>query len=198
MQNALPTTGPQSALLIVDVQRDFLPGGSLAVAEGERVLAPLQRAITHFHTRQGVIVCSRCWHPPNHCSFHSRGGPWPEHCIAGTPGAEFAPGLALPPDALIVSKASEPDRESYSAFDGTDLDLHLRRLKVADLWVGGLATDYCVLRSVLDARNNGYAVYVLQDAVRAVELAPGDGQRALQSMAAAGARLVSVEDLTAC
>jgi nicotinamidase/pyrazinamidase len=183
--------GKHDALLVVDVQKDFLPGGALGVAHGDEVLAPLNRALRAFARAARPVYASRDWHPANHCSFKARGGPWPPHCITGSAGAEFADGLALPPTAVVVSKADTPDADAYSAFGGTDLALRLRRDGVRRLVVGGLATDCCVLNTVLDARAAGFDVVLLKDAVRAVDVKPGDGARALEAMRNAGARLES-------
>jgi len=181
--------GEHDALLVVDVQKDFLPGGALGVARGDEVLAPLNRALRAFERAGWPVYASRDWHPANHCSFKARGGPWPPHCVAGTAGAEFADGLALPRAASIISKAVTPDADAYSAFGGTDLALRLRHDGVRRVVVGGLATDYCVLNTVLDARAAGFEVVLLADAVRAVDVRPGDGARALEDMRKAGARL---------
>lgn len=178
------------ALVIVDVQNDFLPGGALAVPHGDAVIEPLNRWIARFSAAGRPIVATRDWHPPNHCSFQAQGGPWPPHCIAGTPGAAFAADLQLPDSAIIISKAIAPQAEAYSGFAGTDLDGRLRTLGVRRLYVGGLATDYCVKNTVLDARRLGYEVIVLAQAIRAVDVEPGDGERALAEMQAAGAGLV--------
>lgn len=188
------TLGPGDALLIVDVQRDFLPGGSLAVPDGDAVVPVLNRYIAAARERGLPVVASRDWHPAKHCSFRPQGGPWPEHCIAGTDGAEFAPGLELPRDALIVSKATREEADAYSAFSGTGLAERLRALGVKRLLVGGLATDYCVLNTVRDALAEGFAVLLLKDAVRAVNVAPGDGERAERAMQEAGAVAVRLED----
>jgi len=177
------------ALIVVDVQRDFLPGGALAVARGDEVVAPLNRAMRAFERAGRPVFASRDWHPADHCSFKARGGPWPPHCVAGTPGAEFAEGLQLPRSAVVVSKAESPQADSYSAFGGTDLAQQLARRGVRRVYVGGLATDYCVLNTVLDARAAGLEVVVLRDAVRAVDVAAGDGERAIAKMEQAGARL---------
>ena len=177
------------ALIVVDVQRDFLPGGALAVARGDEVVAPLNRAMRAFERAARPVFASRDWHPADHCSFRARGGPWPPHCVAGTPGAEFAAGLQLPRSAVVISKAESPEADAYSAFGGTDLAQQLARRGVRRVYVGGLATDYCVLNTVLDARAAGLEVVVLGDAVRAVELTPGDGERAMAKMEQAGARL---------
>ncbi|MCX7897313.1 MAG: nicotinamidase [Rhodocyclaceae bacterium] len=178
------------ALLIVDVQNDFLPGGALAVPEGDAVIAPLNQWIARFEAHALPIIATRDWHPPDHCSFAFRGGPWPPHCIAGTAGAAFAPTLALPKSAWIVSKATTPDQEAYSAFAGTELDAWLKAAKVSRLFVGGLATDYCVKNTVLDALSLGYEVVLLLAAMRAVDRTCGDGERALQAMRQAGAAAV--------
>ncbi len=188
--------GPGDALLIVDVQNDFLPGGALAVPAGDRVIAPLNHSIDLFRRKGLPIFATRDWHPPGHCSFQAQGGPWPAHCIAGSAGAAFAPQLDLPADAHIVSKATRPDKDAYSGFEDTDLADRLRATGVRRLFVGGLATDYCVLNTVKDAVQAGFEVWVLEDAIAAVDVQPGDGARALATMQQAGARFVSSRQLT--
>lgn len=178
------------ALLIVDVQRDFLPGGQLAVTEGDAVIPPLNRCVCRFHAAGLPIVATRDWHPENHCSFVSQGGTWPPHCIRETQGAEFAEQLELPADTLVISKASRVDADAYSGFDGTGLTEHLLDAGVRRLFIGGLATDYCVAATVKDALEAGFEVCVLADAVRAVNLRSGDGDKALDSMRSAGARVI--------
>lgn len=175
------------ALLIVDVQRDFLPGGSLAVTAGDQVIAPLNASIHRFAQAGLPVYATRDWHPPDHCSFREQGGMWPSHCVAGQPGAEFAASLALPATARIISKATQREADAYSGLAGTDLDAQLRHAGVRRLFVGGLATDYCVLNTVNDALHLGYAVVLLIDAMRAVDVQPGDGARAIAAMLAAGA-----------
>jgi nicotinamidase/pyrazinamidase len=189
--------GRHDALLIVDVQVDFLPGGSLAVRHGDEVVPALNFYLALAGGRSVPVFASRDWHPRNHCSFRARGGPWPEHCVAGTPGAAFAPGLGLPRDAVVISKATTPEADAYSAFQGTDLAQRLRALGVTRLLVGGLATDYCVLNTVLDARKEGFDVLLLADAIRAVDVKPGDGERAEREMRSAGAVPIRLEDLPA-
>jgi nicotinamidase/pyrazinamidase len=181
---------PGDALLVVDLQRDFLPGGALAVPDGDRVVAVLQRCLERFDGLGLSVVFTRDWHPPDHVSFHSRGGPWPPHCVAGTPGADFAPGLNLPASAQIISKATRQEAEAYSGFDGTGLADRLRQQGVRRLFIGGLATDYCVRATVLDALRAGFEVMLLADAVRAVDVRPGDGEQAAQEMLRAGARSI--------
>lgn len=192
MTSAIPATG--DALLIVDVQNDFLPGGSLAVPEGDAVIAPLNAAIDAFARRSLPIIASRDWHPANHGSFKPQGGIWPPHCIAGSRGAEFAAGLRIPEAALVVSKAMRPEVDAYSAFDGTQLADELRKMGVTRLVVGGLATDYCVLASVRDALALGLDVVLLTDAIRAVDVRPGDGRAAIEKMAEDGALLLTSQD----
>lgn len=173
------------ALIIVDVQRDFLPGGALAVPEGDAVV-PLLARCADACARSGVpVVASRDWHPADHCSFRDFGGQWPVHCVAGTPGAELDSGLDLPDDTRIVDKASTPDRDAYSAFEGTDLDEWLKAREVRQIYVGGLATDYCVLRTALDGLRLGYRVVLLADAIRAID--PADGQKAIETLVEQGA-----------
>ncbi len=182
--------GPGDALLVVDVQRDFLPGGALGVPRGDEVIPLLNRYITAWQARGLPIVLSRDWHPPDHGSFRERGGPWPPHCVAGTPGAEFAPRLEVPASAIVVSKATDRDREAYSAFDGTDLDARLRAAGVRRLFIGGLATEYCVLWTVRDAIARGFDAVVLADACRPIDVQPGDGRRAEAEMERLGATVV--------
>lgn len=175
------------ALLVVDVQNDFLPGGRLPVPNGDQVIAPLNQWMARFSAAGLPVFASRCWHPPNHASFRPQGGTWPAHCVADTVGAAFASGLDLPDSVQLISKAGERDIEAYSAFAGTDLDNRLHSRSVHRLFIGGLATDYCVLRSVQDALHRGYQVVLLRDAIRAVEVQAGDGERAIAAMLAAGA-----------
>ena len=170
------------ALLLVDIQRDFLPGGALAVRDGDRVVPPAQCLLSLFAERSLPVFASRDWHPAAHCSFSEQGGPWPAHCVAGTAGAAFADGLRLPAAAGIVSKATRVESDAYSAFEGTDLGKRLGAAGVKRLFVAGLATDYCILHSVVDAVALGLSVVVLRDAIAAVDVHEGDGARALQRM----------------
>ena len=185
---------PGDALLIVDVQNDFLPGGSLAVPQGDDVVPVLNRYSEMFRKRHLPVFASRDWHPSNHCSFTKQGGPWPPHCIAETDGAQFASGLDLT-DATVISKATEPQSDAYSAFEKTNLDQHLKQAKVKRLFVGGLATDYCVLNSVRDAIRLDYSVIVLEDAIRAVNVKPEDGPKAMEEMLKLGCQSTTVESL---
>jgi len=184
-------------LLVTDIQNDFLPGGSLAVAGGDEVIPVLNGYISEFVADGLPVYATRDWHPEGHCSFHPQGGPWPVHCVAGTHGAAFASSLALPPDTTVISKATSLDQEAYSSFQGTDLDSRLRAAGIRRLFIGGLTTDYCVLNTVRDARRLGYDVMVLADAIRAVDVQPGDGQRAEDEMARLGAHRITLGGLTA-
>lgn len=183
------------ALLVVDIQNDFLPGGALGVADGDAVIAPLNRLINDFSTAGLPVIISRDWHPSDHCSFSEHGGPWPRHCVAGTPGAEFSPALATPEDAIVVSKATETMTEAYSALQGTGLADRLREAEVTRVFIGGLATDYCVRATVLDLVAAGFEAVTIEDATRAVDVEPGDGVAALRDIVAAGGRLAQSENI---
>jgi nicotinamidase/pyrazinamidase len=172
------------ALLVVDLQNDFCPGGALGIHEGDRVIPILNKYIEAAQ-RQGIpVFASRDWHPANHISFKERGGPWPVHCVQNTPGAEFHPDVRLPVDVQIISKAHTPDLESYSAFGDTNLLSLLRADGIRRVWIGGLAQDYCVLQTSLDALRHGLEVVVIVDATRAVDVR--DGKRALEQIRNAG------------
>lgn len=188
---------PADALLVIDMQNDFLPGGALGVPDGDQVLAPVNRLLRAFSSKGLPIFASRDWHPDNHCSFAARGGPWPPHCVADTPGAAFSEQLDLPAGAVVVSKADSADQDAYSAFNGTNLAAQLHTLGVRRVVVCGLATDYCVLNTVIDARANGFEVVVVPEAMRAVDVAAGDGERALARMASLGAEAAALDALPA-
>jgi len=183
------SSGAKRALIVVDVQNDFCPGGSLAVERGDEVVAPLNRLVEEFLSRGEPVYKSRDWHPAATKHFEAYGGTWPVHCVQGTRGAEFHPDLSDDPRVRVVSKGLG-DEDSYSAFDGTTLAEDLRREGVREVWVGGLATDYCVKNTVLDALRAGFRVRALRDAMRAVNLRPGDDARAVEEMRAAGAEVV--------
>lgn len=189
--------GKGDALLVVDVQRDFLPRGSLGVPEGDAVVPVLNRYI-EMARREGLpVFASRDWHPERHCSFKPQGGPWPPHCVADTTGAQFAEGLQLPADTLIIDKATRPEVDAYSAFSGTTLADQLRALGVRRVLIGGLATDYCVLNTVRDALGAGFEVVLLEDAIRAVNVNPDDGAKAEREMTSRGAVPARYDDLAA-
>ncbi len=187
--------GAGDALLIIDVQRDFLSGGSLAVANGEQVIVPLKRCIGIFKRLGLPVFATRDWHPPDHCSFREQGGTWPMHCVAGTAGARFAPELELDASVELVSKGTLAHAEAYSGFGGTDLQRRLRERHVRRVFVGGLATDYCVLQTVLDARRCGLDVVVLEDAIAAVNVRADDSQRAIDLMRQQGAAFARSSEL---
>lgn len=174
------------ALLIVDVQNDFCPSGALAVGEGDRVVPVLNEWIEEARVQGVPVFASRDWHPADHISFRQRGGPWPPHCIRGTDGAKFHSGLKLPSTVEVISKGDMPGEDSYSAFGGTHLAALLRRAGVKRVWIGGLAQDYCVRATALDAINEGFEVHLIVDATRAVNAAPDDGRRALEEVQLAG------------
>ena len=177
------------ALLIVDVQNDLCPGGALAVREGDQVVPVLNQWIEEAERLAIPVYASRDWHPANHISFKARGGPWPPHCVQGTSGAAFHHDLKLPSNVEIISKADQPDVDSYSAFGGTDLAERLRRAHIRRLWLGGLTQDYCVRFSALDALREGFEVHVIVEGTRAVNVKPDDGRRALDEIRRAGAVL---------
>ena len=185
-----------AALILVDIQNDFCPGGALAVTEGDQIVSVVNRLMPRFP----LVVSTQDWHPANHISFKERGGPWPPHCVQGTRGADLHPDLKTDAIAHYFRKASSPDKDDYSEFAGTDdrgrtLDEALRSYGVKRLFVAGLATDYCVLETVLDGLKHGYEVFVVADATRAVNVKPTDGEDALQRMTESGAQLVMSDEL---
>lgn len=181
-----------SALLIVDVQNDFCPGGGLPVPEGNRVVPILNRYIALFREHNLPVFASRDWHPTNTSHFRDFGGTWPVHCVQGSEGARFHRDLALPDNAIVISKGMDPSRDDYSAFhgatdDGTPFPQLLKEMGITDLYVGGLATDYCVKASVLEGLRLGLSMTLLDDGVRGVDLNPGDSEKAIDEMTRAGA-----------
>lgn len=185
----------RAALLIVDVQRDFCPGGALAVPHGDRVVTVLNRYILDAIARGVPIYASRDWHPAVTRHFAPYGGEWPVHCVQDTAGAQFHPDLRLPASTIIVTKGENPERPGYSAFEGRTQEgktllTDLGERPIDHLYVGGLATDYCVKASVLDALKSGLTVTVLEDAVAGVDVQPGDSAQAIKEMRGAGAEVV--------
>ena len=189
------------ALVIVDGQNDFCPGGTLAVPDGDRVVAPLNELAARFTAAGLPVFASRDWHPPDTDHFQSFGGPWPVHCVRDTAGAAYHPDLRLPETAVVLSKGMDPAADGYSAFEGISeegqrlADL-LAVQGVQHLCVGGLATEYCVRATVLEALTRGFGVTLLVDAVAGVDLRPGHAEQAIREMVAAGARLLPSEALT--
>ncbi len=177
------------ALIVVDVQNDFCPGGALAVTDGDKVIDPINELSKQFEADGLPIIFTRDWHPANHLSFKENGGIWPPHCIAGTPGAAFHPNLYFPSVAFLVSKATEPDMEAYSGFQGTGLASWLRQIDVDELVVAGLATDYCVKNTVIDAIKLGFKVTLALNAIKAVNVNPTDGETAINEMKSLGVQI---------
>ncbi|WP_052494180.1 isochorismatase family protein [Nitrosospira sp. NpAV] len=184
------------ALILVDVQNDFLPGGSLPVPDGNEIIPVLNRYVALFHAHGLPIFATRDWHPSDHCSFLQQGGPWPPHCVAATPGAAFPASLELPSDIHIVSKASTPEKDAYSGFTDTELDALLRSCGAHRVFIGGISAEYCVLNTVKDALRYHYAVYVLKDAIRAMHVSLNHG-RTLEEMRRLGATPIRFEALVA-
>lgn len=182
------------ALLITDVQNDFLPGGALPIQEGDEIIPVLNEYASVFSDAKANVFASKDWHPPNHCSFKQQGGSWPPHCVQDTKGAEFSPGLKLPEDTVVVFKATDPMRESYSVFDGTTFAKELKERGIQRLFIGGLATDYCVLKTAQDARKHGYETVVLMDATQGINAKPGDVDKAIKSMLECGAAQATTAD----
>jgi nicotinamidase/pyrazinamidase len=174
------------ALIVVDVQNDFCPGGALAVPDGDAVIDP----INALEREAPFVVATRDWHPPDHKSFKANGGPWPVHCVRGTPGGELHPRIDRERVDVVVDKGQTPDAEGYSAFEQSDLERLLRDRGVQTVDVAGLALDYCVRATALDARRLGFDVVLHEGATRAVDVSPGDGERALEELRAAGVQIV--------
>ena len=192
--------GPGRAVLVVDVQRDFCPGGALAVPRGDDVVAPINALVSAAHTRGLPVFATRDAHPLESSHFDTGGGPWPVHCVEGTRGAAWHPDLRLPTDVIVLAKGQAPDADGYSGFEAVDgvgrsLDRHLRTEETSELLVCGLATDYCVKATVLDAVERGLAVTLVTDGVAGVDVHPGDTERALDEMRRAGARLATSVDV---
>jgi nicotinamidase/pyrazinamidase len=183
------------ALVVVDLQNDFCPGGALEVKDGDKIVAPINELVSAFEKDDLPVVFTRDWHPSDHCSFKAQGGMWPPHCVQGTSGAEFHPSLRVPSEAIIISKGANRDREAYSGFQETDLAGRLRLVGTSELFVGGLATDYCVKNTVLDALELGFKVYFITDCVRGVNLRRTDVANAVRLMEMKGAIGVSSSDI---
>jgi nicotinamidase/pyrazinamidase len=184
--NEIPVDSARDALIIVDVQNDFCPGGALAVPQGDEVIPTINRLLK----QSWLSVATMDWHPAEHSSFEPHGGPWPPHCIQGTTGAELHPELDADSIQLTITKASHRDKDAYSGFDGTDLARILREKGITRVVVCGIATDYCVKATAHDALEEGFEVVVLEDAIRGVEVNPGDSRRALEGLRKAGAQVI--------
>ena len=190
----------RGALLVIDVQVDFCPGGALPVPKGDQVIHPLNRYLELFEQRSAPIFASRDWHPRESKHFLENGGLWPPHCVKGTRGAEFHPSLMLPEETIILSKGMAAWDNGYSAMqgvteNGNQFDMLLRRMELDRLYVGGLATDFCVKETVIEALKGGFGVTLLADAVRGVELRQGDSERAVAEMVEAGADMATLTSI---
>lgn len=190
----------KKALVVVDVQKDFCPRGALGVKGGDKIIPALNRYIEYFRKKRLPVFFTRDWHPKKTRHFNTSGGPWPVHCVQDTRGAAFHPKLKVPKEAFLVYKGMDPEKDSYSAFHAEDKYRNsfgnlLKMLKVEELYIAGLATDYCVRFSARDAIKQGYRAVVLVDAIKGVDLKPDDSKKALAEMAEEGARMITVKDL---
>ena len=191
----------QRALLIVDVQHDFCPGGALPAQDGDEVVPVLNRCIEQFTNSGYPVFASRDWHPEGSAHFQERGGPWPPHCIQGTAGAEFHRDLNLPDDVVVITKGDDPEEdEGYSAFEGKSengvlLGDSLAEAGIEELFIGGLATDYCIRASALDAVKAGFRTHLLVDAIRGVDVNPGDSGLAIEEMKRDGVHITTTKQI---
>ena len=185
----------KDALIVVDIQADFLPGGALAVTNGETVIAPLNEYINIFSRASRPVFFTRDWHPHNHLSFKENGGPWPAHCVMDTPGAMFPQGLLMPADnKQIISNGMTKEADGYSAFEDAQFTAALQGQGIRRVYIGGLATDYCVKNTVLEALQLGFEAVVLMDAIQGIDINPGDGEKAVKQMLCAGAIGITIQD----
>ncbi len=192
MMSTIAVDSTRDALIIVDLQNDFCPGGALPVPNGHEVIPPINLLLQHHW----FSVATKDWHSADHCSFNPRGGPWPPHCVQQTLGAELHPELDVTKIQLVITKGSHPDKEAYSGFQSTDLAKILHEKGVKRVVLCGLATDYCVRATAHDALQEGFEVIVLEDAIRGVEVNSGDCQRTIEELRQAGAQMVVSADLT--
>ena len=191
----LKTTN-RDALVVVDMQNDFMPGGALPVPEGDKIIPRLNEYIKLFESKGLPVFFTRDWHPENHISFKGHGGIWPPHCVQNTEGAEFHRDLYIPKDnKFIISKGTSQDFDAYSGFQGTILEFLLRERGIRRIFVGGVATDYCVKNTAIGGLNLGFEVFVLEDAIKGVDVNPGDVERAVEEMLDRGAAFITIEDL---
>jgi len=189
----------KKALVVVDVQNDFCPSGALGIRGGDKIIPVLNRYIDLFKKQKLPVIYSRDWHPKVTKHFKKFGGPWPSHCIQGTEGAKFHPKLKVLKESFILSKGMDPEKDSYSVFHAedqnhTDFLFLLKMLGIKELYIGGLATDYCVKYTSIDALNQGFKVYVLIDAVKGVDLRPKDSEKALKEILSKGALFVTLDE----
>lgn len=186
---------PKDALVIVDIQNDFMPGGTLPVYNALSIIPIINKYIYIFTNNKATIIATRDWHPLNHISFNTSGGPWPPHCIQGSKGAEFHQDLKLPSSSIIISKGYKEDSEAYSGFEGTELDQILKLRGIRRVFICGVATDYCVKATAIDAIRLGYTVFVLIDAIKGVDMPRGSIEKAIDEMLNEGAILVKINDI---
>ena len=188
--------GLRDALIIVDMQKDFMPGGALPVPEGDKIVPVLNNYIKLFAEKNLPVYFTRDWHPENHISFQNFGGIWPPHCVQDTEGAKFHEDLFIPSDnKFIISKGTSRDFDAYSGFQGTILESLLRERGIKRVFIGGVATDYCVKNTALGAINLGFQTFILSDGIKGVDVNPGDSERALDLLLSEGAVLITSEDL---
>jgi nicotinamidase/pyrazinamidase len=196
----MPPLKLKKALVVVDIQNDFCPGGALGISDGDKAIPVLNKYIKIFEKKKLPILITRDWHPKVTRHFKPYGGLWPKHCVQGTKGAEFHRSLKFPKEAIIMSKGMDPQKDSYSVFqafdpNGTEFFNLLKILGVTEIYIGGLATDYCVKYTALDAGQAGLKVYVLTDAIRGVNINPNDSEDALKEMVSAGAKKITLDKL---
>lgn len=190
----------KKALLVVDIQNDFCPGGALGVREGDEIIPGINKYLKLFSQHKLPIFASRDWHPKKTTHFKKYGGVWPVHCIQNTKGAEFHPKLKLAKEAILLYKGMNPQEDSYSVFQAEDangmsfLNL-LKILGIEEIYIGGLATDYCVRFTTSDAIKQGFKVKVLTDAIKGVNLKPDDSDNAIKEMKQAGTKFITLKDM---
>ncbi|WP_456464824.1 bifunctional nicotinamidase/pyrazinamidase [Persephonella sp.] len=184
------------ALIVVDMQNDFMPGGALPVPDGDKIVPVLNRYIQIFSDSGNPVFFTRDWHPEDHISFKGHGGIWPVHCVQDTEGAEFHPDLIIPADnKFIISKGTSKDFDAYSGFQGTVLNDLLKERGIKRLFIGGVATDYCVFNTALGGINLGFQVFVLLDGIKGVDVNEGDSKKALNKLLEKGASLIDLKDI---
>lgn len=186
---------PGKALIIVDLQNDFCPGGSLGVDEGDQIIPGVNKLAVKFQKAGHPIFATRDWHTPDHISFKDQGGEWLPHCVQGSPGADFHPDLKLPDRTIVISKGDSADKDAYSGFDGTNLTRQLLDVGVTNLIICGLATDYCVRATALDGMVAGFNVAVATDLTRAINAKPGDGDHTIDELRDSGIEITTLADI---
>jgi nicotinamidase/pyrazinamidase len=190
----------KKALLVVDIQNDFCPGGALGIPGGDKIVPKVNKYIRYFSKKKLPVFATRDWHPVKTRHFRDFGGEWPVHCIHNTRGAAFHPDLKLPEDAILLYKGMDPEKDSYSAFHaenqaGARFDHILQKMGITELFVAGLATDYCVRFTCRDALRHGFKVKILLDAIQGVNLKPKDSENAIREMVKAGAKKITLKDI---